>query len=80
MTVGMRGAGASYVGHGGMMGVFILRGAGAYGILIDREAVGTLGGEGAVCTGNLGGISGRPDQRIIGGMVGVPGLGTGRTI
>ena len=70
MTVGMRGAGASCVGHGGMLGTFILGGAGAYGILGGGEAVGTLGGGGSVGTGNLGGRAGRPDQRVIGGMVG----------
>ena len=67
MTVGMRGAGASCVGYGGMLGTFILGGAGAYGILGGGEEVGTLGGG-----------AGKPDQRVIGGMVGVTGLGTGR--
>ena len=42
MTVEMRGAGASCVGHGGMLGIFILGGAGAYVILGGGEAVGTL--------------------------------------
>ena len=40
MTVGMRGAGASSVGHGGMLGILILGGAGSYGILGGGEAVG----------------------------------------
>ena len=69
MTVGMRGAGASCMGHSGMLGVFILRGAGAYGILGDGEAVGTLGGGEAVGTSTFGGRAGRPDQRVIGGLV-----------
>ena len=69
MTVGMRGAGASCVGHGGMLGIFILGGG---------DSVGTLGGGGAVGTSNLGGREGRPDPRVIDGMVGVPVLGTGR--
>ena len=33
MTVGMRRAGVICVGHGGMLGIFILRGAGADVIL-----------------------------------------------
>ena len=78
MTVGMRGAGDICVGQDGMLGIFILGGAGAYVLLGDGEAVGTLGGEGAVGTGNLGGRAGRPDQQVIGGMVWVTGLGTGR--
>ena len=78
MKVGMRGAGASCVGHSGMLGVFILGGAGEYGILGGGEAVGTLRGGGEVGTGTLGGRAGRPDQRVFGGMVGVTGLGTGR--
>ena len=78
IKVGMRGAGASCVGHGGMLGVFILGGAGAYGILGGGEAVGTLRGGGALGTGTLGGRAGRPDQRVVGGMVGVTGLGTDR--
>ena len=78
MTVGMCGSGDSCLGHGGMLGIFILRGVGAYGILGGRESVGTLGGGGTVGTGNLGGRAGRPCQQVIGGMVGVTGLGTGR--
>ena len=77
--MGIRGAGASCVGHGGMLGIFILGGAGAYGILGGGEEVGTLGGRGSVGNGTLGGRAGRPDQRVIGGMVGVTGLGTGRS-
>ena len=76
----MRGVGASYVGHGRMLGIFTLGGAGADGLLGGRGAVGilgsggtvgTLGGWGAVGTITLGGSAGRPDQRVIGGMVGV---------
>ena len=52
--------------------------AGSYGIIGGGEAVGNIGGGGAVGTGTLGGRSGIPDQRVIGGMVGVTGLGTGR--
>ena len=87
VTEGMRRGGAISMGHGGMLGIFTLGGAGAYGILGGRGAVGThgsggevgtLGGGGAIGTGTLGGGSGRPDQRVIGGMVGVAGLGTGR--
>ena len=69
MTVGMRGDGASCVGHGGILGIFILRGV---------EVVGTLGGWGSVGTVTLRGRAVIPDQRVIGGMVGVPGLGKGR--
>ena len=69
MTVGMRGSGVSCVGHGGMLGVFILGSAVAYGILGGGEAVGTLGGGGAVGASNLRGGSGRPYQRFIGGVV-----------
>ena len=78
MTVGMRRVGASCVGQGGMLGIFILGGAGAYGILGCREEVGTLGGGGEVGSGTLGCGSGRPDQWVIGGVVGVTGLGMGR--
>ena len=46
MTVGMRGADVSCVGHGGMLGIFILRGAGAGGIFGGGETVGALGGGG----------------------------------
>ena len=53
MTVGMRGAGASCVGYGGMLGIFVLGGEGAYGILGGGEEVGTLRGGGAVGSGNL---------------------------
>ena len=66
----MRGAGVSCVGHGGMLGIFILRGAGTDGILGDGEAVGTLGGGGAVGASILRGGAVRPDQRVIGGVVG----------
>ena len=58
MTVGMRGADVSCVGHGGMLGIFILGGAGAGSLFRGREAVGTLGGEGAVFTDTLGGREG----------------------
>ena len=78
MKVGMRGDGASCVGHGEVLGVFILGGAGTYVILGVREAVGTLEGGGEVGSGTLGGRAGRPDQWVIDGMVGVTGLGTGR--
>ena len=78
MTVGMHGAGDSCVGHGGMLGIFILGGAGAYDILGSGEEVGTLGGGGAVGSGTLRGGAGRPYQWVIGGVVGVTGLGTGR--
>ena len=69
MTVGMRGAGVSCVGHGGMLGMFILGGAGADGILGGEEPVGTLGGGGAVGASTLGSGAGKPDQRVIGGVV-----------
>ena len=86
---GMRGVGDSCVGHGGMLGIFTLRGAGVCGIFGGGGAIGTLGsggavgtstlrGEGAVGTGNLEGRAGIPDQRVNGGMVWVSGLGTGR--
>ena len=78
MTVGMRGAGVSCVGHSGMLGIFILGGAGADGILGGGEVFGTLGGGGSVGTGTLGIRAGRPDQRVIGGAAGVIGLVTGR--
>ena len=74
MKVGMHGAGTRCVGHGGMLGIFILGGVGVYGILGGGEAVGILGGGGAVDTGTLGGRSGRPDQKVIGGVAGATGL------
>ena len=70
MKVGMRRAGVSCVGHGGMLGIFILGGAGADGILGGGEAVGTLGGGGAVGASTLGGGAGIPYHRVIGGVVG----------
>ena len=42
MMVGMRGAGVSCVGHGGMLGIFFLGVAGIDGIFVGGEAVGTL--------------------------------------
>ena len=78
MTVGMLWAGASCMGHGGMLGIFILGGEGAYGILGGGEEVDTLGSGGEVGSGTLGGGTGRPDQWVIGGVAGVTGLGTGR--
>ena len=78
MMVGVRGAGVSCVGHGGMLGIFILRGAGAYGILGSGEEFGTLGGGGVVGSNTLIGGAGKSDQQVIGGVVGVTGLGTGR--
>ena len=87
VPVGMSGVGASCVGHGGMLGIFNLGGAGACGILGgggavgslgSGGAVGTLGGGGSVGTGTLGGRAGIPYQRVICGMVGVVGLETGR--
>ena len=59
-----------------MLRIFTLGGAGVYGILGGGGAVGTLGV--GVAVGTLVGIAGRPDQRVIGGMVGVSCLGTGR--
>ena len=53
-----------------MLGIFILGCAGAYGILGGGETVVTLGSGGAVGAGTLGGRAGRPDQRVIGGVVG----------
>ena len=76
--VGMHGAGISCVGNGGMLGIFILGGAGADGILGGGEAVGTIGGGGAVGNGTLRGRAGRPYQRVIGGVVGLTSLVTGR--
>ena len=78
MTVGMRGAGASCVGHDGMLGIIILGGAGAYGILGGGEEVGALGGGVSVGSENLGGRARRPDQWFIGGVVRVTGLWMGR--
>ena len=78
MTLGICMAGSSCLGHGGMLFIYILGGAGAYGILGGGEEFGTLGGGGAVVSGTLGGRSGRPDKWVIGGMVGLTGLGTGR--
>ena len=68
--MGIRGAGVSCVGHGVMLGVFILGSTGADDLLGGGEAVGTLVGGGAVGASTLGGGAGRPDQRVIGGMVG----------
>ena len=79
MTVGLRGAGDSCVGHGGMLGISILEGAGAYGVLGGGEEVDTLIGGGALGSGTLGGGAGEPDQRVVGGVVGVTGVGTGRS-
>ena len=79
MMMGMRRAGVSCVGHGGILGIFILGGAGADVILGGGEAVGTLGGGRAVGASNLRGGSGRPDQRVLGGKVGCAGLVTGRS-
>ena len=70
IMVGMHGACVSCVGHSGMLGIFILGGAGADGIIGGGEAVVTLGGGGAVGTITLGGGAGSPDQRVIGGVVG----------
>ena len=70
MTVGMYGAGFSCIGHGEMLGIFILGGAETDGIFGGWETVGTLGGGGAVGTGNLRGRAGIPDQRVVGGVVG----------
>ena len=78
MTVGLRRDGDSCVGHCGMLGIFILGGAGTYGVLGGGEEVGTLGGGGALGSGTLGGVAGKPDQRVIGGVVGVTGVVTGR--
>ena len=87
VAVGMRGFGASCVGHGGMLRIFtlggaraydILGGGGAVSILGSRGAVGTLQVGGAAGTGTLGGREGRTDQWVIGGMVRVDELGTGR--
>ena len=89
VPVGMRRGGACGVGRciRGMMGICILGGVGAYGTLGGGGAVGTLGsgGEfgtlgsgGSLGTGTLGGGAGRPDQRFIGGMVGIAGVGAGR--
>ena len=64
VTVGMRRGGACGVGHGGMLGIFTLGGAGAYGILGGGGAVGTLGSGGSVGTGTLGGGSGRPEKTV----------------
>ena len=89
VTVGMRGGGACGVGRciGGMMGICILGGVGVYGTLGGGGAVGTLGSGGAVGTlgswGSVGTVTlrggvGRPDQQVIGGMVGIAGVGAGR--
>ena len=89
VTVGMRRGGACGVGRciGEMMGICILGGVGSYGTLEGRGAVGTLGSGGevgtlgsgrAVGTGTLGGGSGRPDQRVIGGMFSIADAGAGR--
>ena len=68
--MGMCRVGASCLGHGEMLGIFTLGGAGADGIFGGGEAVGTLGGGGEVGASNLGGGTGRPDQRFIGEVVG----------
>ena len=78
VTAGMHGVGASCMGHGGMLGIFTLGGAGSNGILGGGGAVGTLRGGVAVGTGTFGGRARGPDQRVIGGMVGLTGLGKGR--
>ena len=70
MTVGTRGDCVSCVCHSGMLGIFILGGAGADDIFGGGEAVGTLGCWGAVCTGTLEGREGRPYQRFVGGVFG----------
>ena len=70
MTVGMRGDDFSCVGHGGMLGIFILGGEETDGIFGGWEAVGTIRGGGAVGTKKIRGRSGRPYQRVIGGVVG----------
>ena len=68
--VGMGGAGISCVGHGGMLGIFILGCAGADGILGGEGAVDILRGGEAVGACTLRGRAGIPDQRVIGGVVG----------
>ena len=78
VTVGMRRGGACGVGHSGILGIFTLGGAGAYGILGGGGAVGTLGSGRSVGTGPLGGGAGRLDQRVIGGMFGIAGVGASR--
>ena len=78
MTVGLRGAGASCVSQGGMLGILILGGAGTYVVCGGGEEVGTLGGGGKLGSSTLRGGPGKPDQRVIGGVVGVTGVGTSR--
>ena len=58
IKVGMRRTDVSCVGHGGMLGIFILGGVGAGVIFGGGEAVGALRDGGAVCTGTLGGRAG----------------------
>ena len=66
----MRGADVRCTGHGWMLGICVLKGVGAHGVLGGGEAVGALGCKGGVGTGTLGGRAERPNQWVIGGVVG----------
>ena len=70
MTVGMREVDVRCAGHGGMLGICVFRGAVSDDVFWGGEAVGTLRGGGAVGTVTLGDRAGRPDQRVIVGVVG----------
>ena len=74
-TLGCVGA-YGILGGGGA--VESLGSGGAVGTLGSGGAVGTLGSRVSVGTGTLEGGAGRPDHRVVGGMVGIAGLGTGR--
>ena len=65
VTVGMCGGGVCCVGrvHGGSVGIRTLGGGGASCTLGGGGAVGTLGSGGA----------GRPDRRVMAGIVGMDG-------
>ena len=74
VTVGMCGGGVCGVGrgHGGKVGICTLGGGGAICTLGGGGAVGTLGSGGAVGTLDSGG-AGRPDHRVMAGIVGMDG-------
>ena len=74
VTVGMCGGGVCGVGRGqgGKVGICTLGGGGAICTLGGWEAVGTLGSGGAVGTLGSGG-EGRPDRRVMAGIVGMDG-------
>ena len=70
MTVGMRRADVRCTGHGGMLGICVFRGAVSDDVFGGGEAGGTLRCGVAVGTVTLIGRAERPDQLVIGGVVG----------